>query len=226
VKLDRQKLQRQLGYSFTDESLFEQALSHRSSGAHNNERLEFLGDSLLNFIIADDLYARFTKAKEGQLSRLRSQLVKGLTLAEIARELDVGQCLLLGGGELKSGGRRRDSILADSLEALIAAIYLDAGLDVCRSRVLDWFETRLNDLSVEDSSKDAKTRLQELMQFRGSALPEYRTVEVTGQAHDQTFVVQCCVALLADPVSGVGKSRRIAEQVAAEATLQALRQPD
>jgi ribonuclease-3 len=224
VNRNRQKLQQQLGYSFSDQALLELALTHRSKGSRNNERLEFLGDSLLNFFITDELYARFGKTREGQLSRLRAQLVRGLTLAELANEMNVGPCLILGSGELKSGGQRRESILADAVEALIGAIYLDGGMEACRGRVLAWFEDRLAGLSPDAPVKDAKTRLQEYLQSRGAALPKYNTTEVSGQAHEQTFVIECRIALLDEPVSGSGRSRRLAEQEAAGRALAMLQQ--
>ncbi len=211
-------------YSFRNEALFKLALSHCSSGQDNNERLEFLGDSILGFIIAEELYQRFPKGKEGQLSRLRADLVQRSTLAEIARELDLGASLNLGSGELKSGGAQRDSILADALEALISAIYLDAGpdLDACRKTVLLWFAGRLDNLDLESQTKDAKTRLQEYLQGIKAALPDYEVLDVAGKDHQQTFAVLCRIGLLPEPVTGFGSTRREAEQEAADAALKAL----
>jgi ribonuclease-3 len=218
------ELARRLGHVYEDESLLELALTHRSCGKRNNERLEFLGDSILNFIIAADLFDRFPSAKEGQLSRLRAAMVKGETLAEIARELDLGQYLRLGSGELKSGGFRRDSILADTVEAIIGAIYMDAGLESARFYVLKWFEKRLTELDLDGSIKDSKTRLQEFLQSRRLDLPEYDLINVEGEAHSQTFYIRCKVALLNEPTEGSGSSRRQAEQEAAKAALQLLKQ--
>lgn len=213
---------RKLGYTFTDPSLSELALTHRSCGKRNNERLEFLGDSILNFVIAEALYARFPNAKEGELSRLRAGQVKGETLAEIARELGFGDYLRLGSGELKSGGFRRDSILADSVEAVIGAIYLDSDMDTARGFVLKWYQARLDNIRLDKSQKDSKTRLQEFLQSRREPLPQYELVKVEGEAHDQTFYILCHVALLEKPTKGVGSSRRQAEQEAAKAAIESL----
>ncbi|WP_438463318.1 ribonuclease III [Marinomonas sp. PE14-40] len=219
-----QKLCRQLGYFFADLGLLELALTHRSFGGRNNERLEFLGDSILNYVIAEDLFHRFPKAKEGELSRLRASLVKGETLAEIAREFKLGDYLKLGAGELKSGGFRRDSILEDAVEGIIGAIFLDAGMDSCSERILSWYESRLNATSLKVVTKDAKTRLQEYLQARKHALPQYEVIEVLGEPHDQTFYVHCVIELFADPIEGKGNSRRIAEQKAATQALAMLEQ--
>jgi len=213
-----------LDYTFNDESLLRLALSHCSTGQDNNERLEFLGDSILGFIMADELYRRFPEAREGQLSRLRADLVQRTTLAEMARELDIGPALQLGTGEHKSGGRERDSILADALEAVISAICLDGGLDTCRQIVLGWFGSRLDSLDLDTQTKDAKTRLQEHLQAIKAELPEYEVMEVVGRDHEQTFAVLCRVSLLQEPVTGFGSTRREAEQEAAEAVLRALEQ--
>ena len=209
------KLSQRLGYTFKDESLVMLALTHRSKGGTNNERLEFLGDSILNFIIADDLYRRFGQAKEGKLSRLRARMVKGETLAVIAREFELGDFLLLGSGELKSGGHRRDSILADTVEALIGAMYLDSGMDVVRERVLSWFESRLAELTLEDPIKDPKTRLQEYQQANKSRLPHYEVLNVEGPTNEQVFTVECRIPEHDEPVVAQGASRRAAEQSAA-----------
>jgi ribonuclease III len=217
-------LTRRLGYTFNDFTLAEQALTHRSFGNSHNERLEFLGDSIVNFIVAEALYQRFPDAQEGDLSRMRAQLIKGETLAIIAREFGLGDCLNLGSGELKSGGFRRESILADALEALIGAIYLDGGMDVCRERVLAWYGERLQQIAPGDSNKDAKTRLQELLQRGGKALPVYRLLNTEGEAHDQQFTVVCDVPSLSDRFTGSGANRRSAEQAAAQAALDHLEQ--
>lgn len=216
------QLTRRLGYQFNQPDLCELALTHRSCGKNNNERLEFLGDSIVNFVIADDLFQRFPSAKEGQLSRLRARMVKGETLAEIARELNLGDYLRLGPGELKSGGFRRDSILADAVEALIGAIYLDSGLDVVRGMILQWFSERLESLDIDEALKDSKTRLQELLQSRRFPLPEYELTKVEGEAHDQTFYIECHIKPLEKPTLGVGSSRRQAEQEAARLALSRL----
>ncbi|MEH6443383.1 MAG: ribonuclease III [Oceanospirillaceae bacterium] len=213
---------RRINYQFKDSSLCELALTHRSCGKKNNERLEFLGDSIVNFVIAEDLFKRFPAAKEGQLSRLRAQMVKGKTLAEIARDMEMGDYLRLGSGELKSGGCRRESILADSVESLIGAIYLDSDMDVVRYHILAWFETRLSLLSLDQTMKDSKTRLQEFLQSRRLALPEYDLENVKGDAHDQTFYIKCTISELASPTFGVANSRRQAEQESAKAALEQL----
>jgi ribonuclease-3 len=220
-KITLQRLLSRLGYEFADQSLLILALTHRSCGAKNNERLEFLGDSILNFVIGEALFEKFPQAKEGQLSRLRSQLVKGETLAEVAREFDLGGSLILGEGEMKSGGHRRDSILADAVEAIIGAIHLDSGFDAARERVLNWFGQRLQDIQLE-LKKDPKTELQELLQGRKKALPQYQVIETHGEAHSQEFTVECRIELLAEPVSARASNRRTAEKMAAAAALEKL----
>lgn len=217
-----QALSRRIGYQFRDTSRLELALTHRSYGGKNNERLEFLGDSIVNFVIGEALFQRFPQAREGQLSRLRARLVKGQTLAELAREFELGECLRLGSGEMKSGGYRRDSILADGVEALIGAIYLDAGMDVAKARVLSWYATRLESIDLQDNQKDPKTRLQEFLQSRQAALPRYEVVSVEGEAHAQVFTIECHVEMLEEHTLGVGSSRRHAEQQAAEKALETL----
>ena len=216
------RLQRKLGYTFRDQELMLLALTHRSFAGRNNERLEFLGDAILNVIAGEALFERFPQAREGQLSRLRARLVKGETLAVLARGFDLGEYLRLGSGELKSGGFRRESILADALEALIGAIYLDAGMEAARERVLAWLSSEIKDLTLVDTNKDPKTRLQEFLQSRGGELPQYEVVDIQGEPHCRTFFVQCSIALLSDTTQGQGASRRIAEQVAAAAALAAL----
>ncbi len=215
-------LQRRLGYQFDNPEHLKLALTHRSFGGRNNERLEFLGDAILNMVIAQQLFENFPNAREGQLSRLRARLVRGVTLAEIAREFDLGEFLRLGSGEMKSGGNRRESILADAVESCIGAIYVDKGFEASRERVLEWFAKRLQGLSLEDTQKDPKTRLQELLQSRQQSLPEYEVVQVKGEAHQQTFYVRCHVPMLAQPTEGTGTSRRLAEQAAAQVALEAL----
>ena len=216
------RLASRLGYDFTDHSLFVQALTHRSAGAGNNERLEFLGDAVLSVIIAQWLFERFPSASEGELTRLRSSLVKGSTLARIARELDLGACLQMGGGELKSGGHRRESILSDALEAIIGAIYVESGLDACRERVLDWFGDRLGAIVLGSDEKDAKTRLQEYLQSRGHPLPVYDVVCTEGDPHNQIFTIACTVPGIDEPVSARASSRKKAEKRAAEQALSLL----
>ena len=219
-------LYRRLGYRFADDALAQQALTHRSFGGAPNERLEFLGDAIVNFIVAEALFAHFPTTREGDLTRMRASLIRGETLAEIARELQLGDCLKLGSGEMKSGGRRRESILADALEAVIAAIYLDGGIDVCRERVLVWFDSRLQQVTPGETNKDSKTRLQEWLQARAKALPVYVLTETLGEAHNQSFAVECRIPSIGEHFSGGGGSRRAAEQAAAQAALDYLeRQP-
>ncbi|MFV8816356.1 ribonuclease III [Haliea sp. E17] len=216
------ELQQRLGHRFSDESLLNLALTHRSAGSRNNERLEFLGDSIVNHVVAEVLYEKFPDAHEGDLSRLRAALVKGDTLAQLARELSLGEHLLLGGGERKSGGRRRGSILADALEAVAGAIFIDAGLVESRRCVLAWYGDQLDELSVAAVAKDPKTRLQEFLQGRGIPLPEYALLGVEGEDHNQRFQVACRISKPQMVAEGAGKSRRKAEQAAAEAALQRL----
>lgn len=211
-----------LGYHFTEPALLRCAITHRSAAKENNERLEFLGDSILNFLIAEFLYTRFPKAQEGKLSRLRATLVKGETLAELARELEIGDHLILGPGELKSGGYRRTSILADAFEAVIGAVYLDGGLEACRKLVASLYEDRLEALASEVLLKDPKTRLQEYLQARQLPLPDYRVSAVRGEAHDQVFQVECIINDTFPSVVGTGRSRRKAEQDAATQALELL----
>ena len=213
-----------IGYSFNDATLLQLALTHRSCGNRNNERLEFLGDSIVNFVIAHALFEKFPKAREGQLSRLRAGLVKGVTLAQVAIEMQVGPCLKLGAGELKSGGQRRESILADATEAIIGAIYQDAGMQVCEERILALFAPRLENLSLTDTQKDPKTRLQEYLQAKKADLPMYDLVDVQGQDHEQVFTIQCHTQLLDKPTQAKASSRRIAEQKSATLALQQLGQ--
>ncbi|HIF9094106.1 TPA: ribonuclease III [Photobacterium damselae] len=216
------RLQRKLGYQFNNSELMTLALTHRSANGTHNERLEFLGDSILSFVIADDLYHRFPNVDEGDMSRMRATLVRGKTLAELGREFELGDHLLLGPGELKSGGFRRDSILADCVEAIIGAIYLDSDIEKVRSIVLDWYQSRLETIQPGVNQKDPKTRLQECLQGRRLPLPAYTVTKVHGEAHNQEFTVQCEVTGLDKPVVGKGGSRRKAEQAAAELALQQL----
>lgn len=208
----------ELPYHFRDPSLAALALTHRSAGKPNNERMEFLGDALLGAIVAEMLYETHPKAAEGDMSRLRAQLVNGQALAAVARELELGDRLKLGSGELKSGGFRRDSILADAFEALIAAVYLDGGFDACRTVVRTLFNDRV--AALPRASKDAKTRLQEWLQAQGWPLPQYELVATEGEEHARIFEVNCVIV---EPVpvsaAGRGSSRRLAEQDAAEVVL-------
>lgn len=211
-----------LDYHFTDKTLLRVALTHRSAGDSNNERLEFLGDALLGLIVAEELYSRFPQADEGQLTRLRASLVKGESLALIARRLRLGDCLELGEGERKSGGWQRDSILSNALEAVIGAMYLDAGLDVCRDRVIRLLSAMLATAVPETIEKDPKTELQEFLQARRLALPAYEVVSIDGEPHQQTFTVKCVSAGLDEPLTASGSSRRRAEQAAARRALDKL----
>ncbi len=213
------RLSRIIDYQFTDQRLIERALTHRSAGSINNERLEFLGDAILGFIIADELYHRFPDADEGQLSRLRAKLVKGESLAEISKSLELGSYLSLGTGELRSGGHSRNSILADALEALFAAIYLDQGYENARRVILDLFKDKLSSLTSDSQQKDPKTRLQEYLQGRKLRLPTYSIAKVEGEQHEQTFSVNCAVSDLKLEAEGIGGSRRKAEQDAAKRIL-------
>ncbi len=213
------RLQRKLGYTFNHQELLQQALTHRSASSKHNERLEFLGDSILSFVIANALYHRFPRVDEGDMSRMRATLVRGNTLAELAREFDLGECLRLGPGELKSGGFRRESILADTVEALIGGVFLDSNIQTVEQLILNWYKTRLDEISPGDKQKDPKTRLQEYLQGRHLPLPSYLVVQVRGEAHDQEFTIHCQVSGLSEPVVGTGSSRRKAEQAAAEQAL-------
>ncbi len=207
-----------LPHRFQDPNLAELALTHRSAGRPNNERMEFLGDALLNMLVAEMLFEAHPRASEGEMSRLRAQLVNGKTLAVIGRELELGDRLKLGPGEMKSGGFRRGSILADAVEALLAAVYMDAGFDVCRDVVRQLFQSRIE--ATPRSHKDAKTELQEWLQGHALALPEYELVDSFGEDHAKTFDVRCRVS---QPhpieISGRGSSRREAEQQAARDVL-------
>ncbi len=217
-----ERLQRGLGYHFRNEGALQVALTHRSAGRDNNERLEFLGDAILSFVISEELYQRYPRADEGRLSRLRATLVRGDTLAAIARDLALGDYLHLGSGEMKSGGFRRESILADAFEAIIGAIFLDAGIDAARDFILRHLGPRLTEVDTASSLKDPKTRLQEFLQSRRRPLPNYEVISVEGDEHAQTFRVACHVEGISEPLQGVGNSRRKAEQMAAEEALKRL----
>jgi ribonuclease-3 len=213
-------LEKTLGHEFADRVLLQQALTHRSAGSRNNERLEFLGDAILGGVIAEELYRRYPQASEGKLSRLRSRLVRRESLTDIAHTLDVGQYLTLGPGERRSGGHHRDSILSDAVEALFGAVYLDGGFAVCKGVILALLEDKLASLPHVAFLKDAKTRLQEYLQSRQKSLPEYAVTSVSGEAHAQFFKVSCMISDLdVSATSGQGGSRRQAEQQAAERML-------
>lgn len=215
------RLEKRIGYTFTDFSLLQQALTHRSALGSHNERLEFLGDSLLSYAISTDLYIRFAKVNEGDLSRMRATLVCGKMLAEIGREFQLGDCLILGPGELKSGGFRRDSIIADGVEAIIGAVFLDSDIQTVKTLILNWFDSRLKSIKPGISQKDPKTRLQEHLQSRKQPLPVYEVLEIKGEAHNQRFTMGCHIEGLKS-VQGQGTSRRKAEQIVAEQMLEAL----
>jgi ribonuclease-3 len=217
------RLSKKLGYSFNDQSLLLQALTHRSAKGAHNERLEFLGDSILGFIIAETLYEKFPQQNEGDLTRMRSSLVKGVTLAEIARDFDLGDFLILGPGELKSGGHRRDSILEDAVEAIIGAVYIDSDIYTCKDLVLQWFAQRLGSIKPGQEQKDPKTRIQEYLQGRKIPLPQYEVIHTTGQSHNQEFTVRCVIKELDIEVTTKGTSRRKAEQAAASKVLEVIK---
>lgn len=211
----RRELTNRLGYTFRDAQLLARALTHRSRSSRNNERLEFLGDSVLSFVIAGVLYDLFPDQSEGDLTRLRARLVRRETLAALARDLRLGDCLELGGGELKSGGFDRDSILADALEAVFGAICRDGGIDAAQRVIVHLYRSLLDGIGAHIALKDPKTRLQEFLQKRAQPTPVYEVLSISGEAHQQQFVVECRVTGLNDAVHGEGASRRYAEQAAA-----------
>jgi len=211
------------GYRFKQAKLLNQALSHRSFSRNvNNERLEFLGDSVLSLVISQYIYQQLPNADEGELSRVRASLVKEETLANVARSIDLGEHIQLGGGELKSGGFRRASILSDTLEAIIGAIYLDSNYDEAKNAVLHLFRDYLTNLPDSESLKDAKTRLQEHLQSLQSELPIYEVIQTVGKAHDQIFTIRCRVPELSLETTGKGSSRKKAEQAAASRAFEKL----
>lgn len=222
VRKSHTRLYEKLGYSFKDEKLLIAALTHRSVPQNNNERLEFLGDSIVNFIAAELVYKQFRMADEGELSRLRTMLVRGETLASLARTLGVGEYLYLGAGELRSGGAHRESILADALEAIIAAMYLDGGIEVCKTALATWFAPLLIQLLEHRADKDPKTQLQEYLQANLINLPQYKVAEIGGKAHAQLFTVECIIEEISKVAVGKGTSRRRAEQQSAELMLMQL----
>lgn len=219
---DCARLEQALGYTFTDRTLLKQALTHRSFGSPHNERLEFLGDGVLGMIIAAEIFGRFPQLREGEMSRLRAHLVREQTLHAIAVEMGLGRFMRLGEGEMKSGGGSRPSILADALEAVIGATFLDGGYDRARALVLRRFDTLLLAPHPDDLGKDPKTRLQEALQGRRLRLPAYSVSSTTGAAHDQTFEVECVVESLGLRTTGTGPTRRLAEQDAARKALEAM----
>lgn len=223
VQNDFARLERRLGYVFRDINHLRRALTHRSKGSDNNQRLEFLGDSILSFVIANALFEQFPDEDEGKLSRLRAHLVKGETLAVLASEIELGDVLILGPGELRTGGFRRSSNLADAIEAVFAAIYLDGGILSAQTCILHLFASRLADSGLAENLKDSKTLLQEFLQAQKSPLPQYELVLVSGDDHEQTFHVSCTVPGMAQIGEGQGNSRRRAEQEAANALLSALK---
>ena len=210
----------QLEYTFKNGALLAEALTHRSAASVNNERLEFLGDGILNFIIAARLFEQYPDIDEGDLSRLRASLVNKDSLADIAKILELGQYIKLGSGELKSGGRRRDSILADAVEAILGAVYIDSGFDTCRALILRLYTEKLQNIPDAQELKDPKTRLQELLQSRRYQLPAYTVLEVTGKAHNQVFKIECSIEDLSCVTTAQGKSRRKAEQAAAKLAIE------
>lgn len=215
-------LAKKLNYEFTNKTLIQEALTHRSVGSRNNERLEFLGDGALNFVIASEIYRLKPEYNEGQLSRLRANLVRGVTLAEIAREIGLGDYVKLGSGTLKSGGFDRSSILADTVEALLGAVYLDGGFEAVHQSVCFLFEERLQNLPADDPLKDPKTRLQEYLQGRKLPVPEYELVQTTGRDHQREFLVRAKIDKLNLETKATGTSRRRAEQAAATVALKKL----
>jgi len=224
VKIDLDRLSHRLGYQFQKPGYLKQALTHCSVGSENYERFEFLGDSILSFVIANELFSKFPSQNEGQLSRLRSSLVKGDMLAELAREIGLGDFLFLGPGELKSGGHRRASILADALEAVFAAVFLDGGIESVQAVILKMYRSRIDDPNLEDCLKDAKTLLQEYLQSKKLSLPVYHLNKVEGEEHDQIFYVTCVIEGFDKTASGQGPNRRKAEQIAAKSLLKQLKQ--
>lgn len=216
---DQRELEAKLDYQFSDQTLLKQALTHRSMGKSNNERLEFIGDSVLGLVISTEIYERFPEIDEGELSRRRASLVRGDTLAEIALELSLGDYIILGSGELKSGGFRRESILGNTLEAIIGSVYLESGSDAVWKLILNLYKDRIDSVSQIENLKDPKTRLQEFLQSRQKSLPVYDIVDIIGNPPNQTFKVSCS---LYDPeiiITGEGTSRRKAEQEAAQKVL-------
>jgi ribonuclease-3 len=217
------QLSTKLNYKFKNINLLELALTHRSVNSINNERLEYLGDAILGFVIAEALYAKFSDGPEGVLTRKRASLVKKETLAALARQLNLGEFIHLGLGEKKSGGWRRDSILANTLEAILGGIYLDSDFETCRQFIINLYSDLLDNLSLKDSEKDSKTELQEYLQGRKQSLPFYHVVAEEGEAHDRIFTVECEIESFSETIKARGKSKRAAEQSAAQKVLDLLR---
>ncbi|MGE3320323.1 MAG: ribonuclease III [Candidatus Berkiella sp.] len=216
-------LERALQYEFSDKSLLMRALTHKSAHHQHNERFEFLGDAILNCVIADLLFSQFTDATEGELTRARASLVNQSTLSQVAQEMMLGDYLRLGMGEQKSGGFRRDSILADALEAILGSIYLDKGFDSAYECIRRWYDSRLANLKPNEQEKDPKTQLQEWLQANQKSLPRYQVVAMVGEPHSQIFTVVCEIEELSLIVEGQGTSRRIAEQAAARKILEKIK---
>lgn len=221
MKQDKlEQLQTRISYVFADIALLSQALTHKSAGAHNNERLEFLGDAILGFIIADLLYQKHPKAREGILTRRRANLVNGRALAKMGKSFDLGDYLILGMGERLSGGFRRESIIADCFEAVIGAIYLDRGYETCQEKVATWFENAILQDAQTEVEKDAKTELQEWLQSKKMSLPIYTVSDIQGLQHEQIFTISLAVEGFDNRIETKGNSRRIAEQKAAKLFLE------
>lgn len=223
MPVNLRELSRKLGYEFKNLDFLEQALTHRSLESKNNERMEFLGDSIINFIIAESLFNLRKTSKEGELSRFRASLVNRDSLAEIANQFDLSDYLRMGTGELRSGGFRRPSILADALEAIVCAIYFDSDITTCKVVLENWFKTKLHEVIDAPALKDPKTQLQELLQAKKMNLPNYELLQVTGEHHQQNFVIKCTILDLEITATGEGNTRRKAEQAAAELCLEKLK---
>ncbi|WP_343128349.1 ribonuclease III [Buchnera aphidicola (Takecallis taiwana)] len=213
------KLQKILGYTFKKKEILKQALTHCSASNKHNERLEFLGDSILSFIISNTLYKYFPTINEGDMSRMRAKLVQGNTLSKIAFEFQLGQYLILGPGEIKNGGSQRESILANTIEALIGSIFIDSNIHTTETLILKWYASRLKHISPNNTKKDSKTRLQEYLQSKHAPLPEYIIAQVYGEAHNQLFTIQCKILDITDHIIGFGFSKRKAEKNAANTAL-------
>ncbi|MFI4846918.1 MAG: ribonuclease III [Candidatus Makana argininalis] len=215
-------LQKKIGYFFRKKEFFIQALTHRSSSRKHNERLEFLGDSILNYVITNALYKKFKLINEGDMSRMRSTLVKENTLAEIAKDFNLGECLRLGQGEIKNGGSYRESVLADTIEALIGSIFLDSNINTSEKIILNWYKINLNKISPDNKQKDSKTKLQEYLQSIHLPLPNYLIVKINFKYNYQEFIIYCNIIGIIQPILGIGYSRRQAEQNAAKKALKIL----
>lgn len=213
------KLQKTLGYTFQTKEILKQALTHCSASSRHNERLEFLGDSILSFVISYALYKHFPTINEGDMSRMRAKLVQGNTLSKLACEFQIGQYVTLGPGEIKSGGSQRESILANTIEALIGGIFLDSDIQTIENLILGWYKSRLKNIHPNNTKKDSKTRLQEYLQSKHLPLPEYIIAQVYGEAHNQLFTIQCKILDIKNHVIGFGSSKRKAEKNAANAAL-------